>query len=80
MVERYNYSQLPIHLKLKKSKIPTIVEKEQETQMDIDPETLRKFTKDDDKVDSWTAFTSKFIPMTQTVFRGKTKQNVSYII
>jgi len=52
-----------------------IVEKEQETQMDIDPETLRKFTKDDDKVDSWTASTSKFIPMTQTVFRGKTKQN-----
>ena len=28
-----------------------IVEKEQETQMDIDPETLRKFTKDDDKVE-----------------------------
>ena len=57
-----------------------IVEREQETQMDIDPETLRKFTKDDDKVDTWTASTSKFIPMTQTVFRGKTKQNVSYII
>ena len=54
-----------------------IVEREQETQMDIDPETLRKFTKDDDKSDAWTPSTSKFIPMTQTVFQGKTKQNVS---